>query len=234
MGFSTRVSQPTKAILCIHGGGASPEIFRFQTSSIRAALDNKFDFVYATAPHIAPPGPDVLPFFAGMEPYYSWFRVAHKSTSEEVDIFNEAIKKTVDDWQRRNPQSTIAGILGFSQGGVASTVLLWEQQVGLVPWLPQLKFGIIVCSGFSDVATGYMRDYCMQSGYDEDAMVIKLPTLHLHGRQDGLNLPQSRKMFATHYAPTFAALEEFDGQHEVPKKIKDVKKVVNYILSLPQ
>ncbi|OLN97464.1 Esterase LovG 1 [Colletotrichum chlorophyti] len=225
-------AQTSRAILCIHGGGASPAIFRFQTSSFRAALKDDFDFVYATAPHIAEPGPDVLPFFAGMEPYYSWFRREHESTEMEVAIFNEAIKATIDAWENKNPHSKIVGILGFSQGGVASTMLLWQQQTGFIPWLPKLEFGVLICSGYSDVATEYMRDMCRTTGLGEDGTVIKVPTLHLHGRQDGLNLPQSRKMFVTHYSPTTGKVIEFDGQHECPKRREDITKVTNYILSL--
>ncbi|KAI8209987.1 Dioxygenase [Colletotrichum sp. SAR 10_86] len=211
----------------MHGGGASPDIFRFQTSSLRAALAHEYDFLYASAPHLATPGPDVLPFFAGMEPFYSWFRPVHDDPALEIVTFNEAVHKSVETYTRSNPGVKIVGVLGFSQGAVASTILLWQRQVGRVTWLPDVKFGILLCPGYSAVATEYMRDICERENRGEEGIVVQLPTLHLHGRQDTVNLPQSRRMYATHYRG--AKLTEFDGEHEVPRKVGDVKKVVDLL-----
>ncbi|KAF5017412.1 hypothetical protein F66182_10663 [Fusarium sp. NRRL 66182] len=228
MGVSKK---PSKAILCMHGGGSSPDIFRFQTSSLRAALAHEYDFIYASAPHLATPGPDVLPFFAGMDPFYSWFRPAHDDPASEIVLFNKSVHSSVEKHTRSNPGVKIVGILGFSQGAVALTMILWQRQVGRVTWLPDVKFGILLCSGYSEVATGYMRDTCEQGDHGEEGIVVQLPTLHLHGRQDALNLPQSRRMYATHYRG--AELAEFDGEHEVPRRVKDVNKVAAYVLGIP-
>ncbi|TLD22715.1 hypothetical protein PspLS_07024 [Pyricularia sp. CBS 133598] len=219
--------KPSKAILCMHGGGSSGEIFRFQTSSIRAALQHRYDFLYVCAPHLAVPGPDVLPFFAGMEPFFSWFRPVHDDPAEEIRKFNESVQKATNTYLVANPGIKIAGILGFSQGAVASTMLLWERQIGHVGWLPDLEFAVLLCPGYSAVATTYMRTVGAQQGFGEEGLRVCLPTLHLHGSQDVHNLPQSRRMYATHYKG--ARLEEFDGEHEVPKKLKDVKKLVDYV-----
>ncbi|OHE97132.1 oxidoreductase [Colletotrichum orchidophilum] len=229
--------KPSKAILCMHGGGASPDIFRFQTSSLRAALAHEYDFFYASAPHIATPGPGVLPFFAGMDPFYSWFRPVHDdddnddAAASEIVLFNKAVRKSVETYTNNNPGVKIVGLLGFSQGAVASTMLLWQRQVGRVTWLPDVKFGVLLCPGYSAVATGYMRAVCEQEDRGDEGIVVELPTLHLHGRQDVVNLPQSRRMYATHYKG--ARLDEFDGEHEVPRRIGDVKKVVEYVLGIP-
>ncbi|KAK1978228.1 oxidoreductase [Colletotrichum cereale] len=224
--------KPSKAILCMHGGGASPDIFRFQTSSLHAALAHEYDFFYASAPHVAEPGPDVLPFFAGMDPFYSWFRPVHDDPAAEVDTFNEAVRGSVESYARHNPGARIVGVLGFSQGAVAATMLLWQRQVGRLAWLPDVKFGVLLCPGYSAVATGYMRDICEREGLGGDeGVVVKLPTLHMHGRQDVANLPQSRRMYATHYKG--AKLVEFDGEHEVPRRVGDVKKLVDYVLGIP-
>ncbi|KAJ0164867.1 Esterase LovG [Colletotrichum tanaceti] len=230
MGLS---KNPFKAILCMHGGGASPDIFRFQTSSLNAALGHEYDLLYARAPHLATPGPDVLPFFAGMDPFYSWFRPAHDDPAAEVAVFNEAVRASVDEYASSRPGVKIVGVLGFSQGAVASTVLLWQRQVGRVSWLPDVKFGVLLCPGYSAVATEYMRGICEQEdrGAEEEGIVVRLPTLHLHGRQDAVNLPQSRRMYATHYKG--AKLVEFDGEHEVPRRVGDVKKIVDYVLGIP-
>lgn len=227
MAIGDRTAKPSRAILCIHGGGASPAIFRFQLATFRAAMKNDFEFVYADAPHVAVAGPDVLPFFAGMDPYYSWFRKGAKNTHEEVELFNASIKKSVEKWQRNNPHSEIVGVLGFSQGGLAATVLLWEQQMGMVPWLPRLEFGVLVCCAYSDVATAYMWAHSR----DDDKMKIRTPSLHLHGRQD-CNLGQARDTLATHYSAQSSLVIEFEGEHHVPKKWEDIEKVTQTIRKL--
>lgn len=228
MGLSSK--RHSKAILCMHGGGSSPDIFRFQTSSLRVALGHEYDFLYASAPHLATPGPDVLPFFAGMDPFYSWFRPAHDDPAAEVDLFNDAVHKSVEDYTTRNPGVKIVGVLGFSQGAVATTMLLWQRQVGRLAWLPDVRFGVLLCPGHSAVATEYMREVCEKEDRGEEGIVVRLPTLHLHGRQDVMNLPQSRRMYATHYKG--ARVIEFDGEHEVPTRAGDVKKIAEYVLGI--
>ncbi|KAF1922662.1 uncharacterized protein M421DRAFT_426673 [Didymella exigua CBS 183.55] len=218
---------PSKAILCLHGGGASPEIFHFQLAKFRMALKDEFEFVYATGPHIAVPGPDVLPFFAGMKSFYSWFRKEARNTDEEVAVFNEAVKIAVEDWDRENPTVNIVGVLGFSQGGLASTVLLWEQEMRLLPWLPRLEFGVLVCCAYSDVATEYIRKM------SEDGKIgrISVPTLHIHGSQD-CNLGQARDTLATHYSQKAAKVINFEGGHHIPQRFEDVQKMTTQIRQL--
>lgn len=183
--------------------------------------------MFATAPHVAVPGPDVLPFFAGMKSFFSWFRKGATDTEGEVAVFNEAIKMAVQDWQLENEHVKIVGVLGFSQGGLASTVLLWEQEVGLVPWLPRLEFGVLVCCAYSDVATDYIRS----KSEGGDIAKISVPTLHLHGSQD-CNLGQARDTLATHYSSKVAHVINFEGGHHIPQKREDITKMTNYIRHL--
>lgn len=218
---------PSKAILCIHGGGASPDIFRFQLATFRTALKNDFEFVFATGPHVAVPGPDVLPFFAGMKSFYSWFRKGAHNTEDEVAIFNEAIKMAVEDWDEQHPHINIVGVLGFSQGGLASTVLLWEQEMGLVPWLPRLEFGVLVCCAYSSVATEYVREKSEGGNIKK----ISVPTLHLHGSQD-CNLGQARDTLATHYSSEVSRVIGFEGGHHMPTKREDILKMTDVIRHL--
>ncbi|KAL0930187.1 phospholipase carboxylesterase [Colletotrichum truncatum] len=225
MGVTVK-KMPSRAILCVHGGGASPDIFRFQLATFRAALKNEFEFVYAAGPHKAIPGPDVLPFFAGMKEFYSWFRREATSTDEEVEVFNVSIKASVEKWERTNPHSKIVGVLGFSQGGLASTMLLWEQQMGLLPWLPKLEFGVLICSAYSEVEAEYMRE---NSNLGGDAIQkISVPSLHVHGSQD-CNLGQARDTLATHYSADSARVINFEGAHHVPQKWEDIEKMANAI-----
>lgn len=190
-------------------------------------MKDDFEFVFAEAPHIAVAGPDVLPFFAGMDPYYCWFRRYAEDLDAELQVFNEAIMMSVEDWESENPDCPIVGVLGFSQGGLASTMLLWEQHVGLVPWLPKLQFGILICCAASDVVTGYLRE---KSPSSKDAR-ITVPTIHIHGTRD-CNLGQARETLKLHYRPETAQVFNFEGGHHVPKKWDDIARITSAIRQL--
>ncbi|EFQ36742.1 oxidoreductase [Colletotrichum graminicola] len=233
-----------RAILCIHGGGSSPDIFRFQTSRIRATMKGEFVFFFATAPHPSEAGPEVLPFFAGMEPYLAWFRyvdnnvrlcvekdetlAVSESVQQEISTFNDSIKEAVDQLKANSPSIEVVGVLGFSQGAIAATILLWEQQAGLVPWLPRLKTAVLICSGYREIMTQYMRDFCATKRLDENEIVIKIPTLHLGGRKDVYGYPQTWQMFTTHFSSQSSEFHEFEGGHELPKSLEDIQFVTRY------
>ncbi|KZL86154.1 oxidoreductase [Colletotrichum incanum] len=224
----------SRAILCIHGSGSSPLIFRFQISSFGIAMKNEFDFVFATGPHEARAGPEVLPFFKGMDPYFTWFRDEAEATENKIEAFNASIRSVTDAWATTHPESSIVGVLGFSQGALAATLLLWQQQAGKIPWLPRLRFGILICSGYNYEATEYMRQ---QSGPtasgdgDGDAnILIKVPTIHLLGRQDWA-LRYSKMMLAIHYSSHHATAIEFEGRHECPRQQDIIRKVVDHVRS---
>ncbi|KAK1973397.1 oxidoreductase [Colletotrichum cereale] len=219
------------AILLIHGSGSSDAIFKFQTSKIRATLKDKFTFVFAKAPHPSEPGPGVLPFFAKMPPYFTWFRKGIEETKHEIGIFNKCIEHTVQAWKAENPSGAIVGVLGFSQGGIATALLLWEQQVGLAPWLPDLEFGILVCSGYHDALTGNMGDLSVTSHAGDHVSAIKLPTLHLYGRQDIYGAPSSKQMYAKYFGKGRAQLKGFNGGHELPRDQDDLKMISTFAVT---
>ncbi|OHW96460.1 oxidoreductase [Colletotrichum incanum] len=221
----------SRAILLLHGSGSSDAIFKFQTSKIRATLKDKFTFVFAKAPHPSEPGPGVLPFFAKMPPYFTWFRKGIEATKHEIGIFNQCIENTVQDWKAENPSGAIVGVLGFSQGGIASTLLLWERQMGLAPWLPDLEFGILICSGYYEALTGCMSDLSNAKHHDGEVSTIRLPTLHLYGRQDIFGAPSSKQMFATHFVKDRAQLESFNGGHELPRDQDDLEIIRSFAVT---
>ncbi|KAL0938253.1 oxidoreductase [Colletotrichum truncatum] len=225
----TTTSRPSRAILLLHGSGSSDAIFKFQTSKIRATLKDKFTFVFAKAPHPSEPGPGVLPFFAKMPPYFTWFRKGIEATKQEIGVFNQCIENTVLAWKAENPSGAIVGVLGFSQGGIASTLLLWEQQMGFAPWLPDLEFGILICSGYYEALTECMSDLSIDNHHGGQVSTTRLPTLHLYGRQDVFGAPSSKKMFATHFAVDSARMESFNGGHELPRDEDDLKLIRSFV-----
>lgn len=223
---------PSRAILCLHSDGSSATIFRFQLSSFCAAMKNDFDFVYVTAPHTSDAGPGVLPFFADAKPFFTWFQDEEGLIEEKAALFSVPIRETVYRWTKHNPRSKIVGVLGFSQGALAATVLLWQQQMGFLPWLPKLDFGVLICSGFNYEAMQYMRETTEKTlGDGESGMRVRIPTVHLHGRQDWA-LEYSKKMLLTQYSTELVTTIQFEGQHECPRDLGAIKEAAARITTL--
>jgi hypothetical protein len=139
------------------------------------------------------------------------------------------------------------GLMGFSQGAKLVGSLLLEQQcaaegVGLteVYW----KFGILlagraplsnlnpaVLKSEALVPAGALSEgFQFQSEVEEEAK-LRVPTLHVHGVKDaGLEL--HRKLFRNYCGEGSARLVEWEGEHRVPIKTKDVEAVVKGVWDL--
>ncbi|RWA07486.1 hypothetical protein EKO27_g7608 [Xylaria grammica] len=218
---------PHKTLLCIHGAGSSGDIFRIQLTKLRTALQHEFDFVFANGPHLSSPGPGVLPWFEGAGPYYSWFKEEDVTMEQRVEQINDAVHHAISQWDanKKSPHSRIVGVLAFSEGSLATTLLLWQQKMSRVSWLPTLHFAVLICCFFRREATQYIS---ADVGEDEKAL-INVPTLHIHGRRD-FCLAGARRLVANHYLPEYARVIEFDGSHHVPSMRHDVETAVKGIL----
>ncbi|KAI8626897.1 serine hydrolase FSH [Xylariaceae sp. FL1651] len=111
-------------ILCLHGSGTSGEIFRIQAIRLGRLLQHHFELVYIDGFIECPPGPGVLPFFEGMEPYKRWLTdVDGQEQSPWPDL-----ERLVEIFNRKGP---FVGIIAFSQGAKAALHLLrWLEQRG--------------------------------------------------------------------------------------------------------
>ncbi|GKT48781.1 esterase mlcF [Colletotrichum spaethianum] len=218
-----------KAILCIHGAGSSGDIFRIQLTKIRTALKHEFDFVFVNGPHLTSPGPGVLPWFEGAGPYYSWFKEEDATMERRLEQINDAVKDAQEQWDstKKNPHSRIVGVMAFSEGSLAATMLLWQQSMGRLPWLSTLHFATLMCCYFRQEAAEYM---CADLAGEEKAL-INVPTLHVHGKRD-FCLAGARRLVANHYLSEYAQVMEFDGTHHVPMKREDVDRAVRLVLRL--
>lgn len=226
------MTSPSKALLCLHGTGSSASIFRMQLAKIRLALKNEFEFVFMNAPFPASPGPGVLPMFAMAAPFHGWFGGAGATISGRLDTINSAVRAAVDKWEasKKNPDAKIVGLLAFSEGALVASLLLWQQQLGRLPWLPRLQFATLVCCFFPDEAGDYMLAEAAAAGCEKRAL-IRIPTLHLHGRQD-FCLARARKLFKEHCETDAAYALEFEGGHQVPSRQEDYKEAVRHIIRL--
>jgi predicted esterase len=228
---TTSSTPPTKAILCLHGSGASSAIFRLQLARLRLALKTRFEFIFVDAPNPATAGPGILPLFAGAGPFWRWFELEGGQREAEIRRIHDKIRAAIDLWtvSRKSPQADIVGLMAFSQGAIAATMLLWQKQQGLLPWFPTINFAILICCDFAEELSEHMHG----SSGDEGQAVLKLPTLHLHGRSDPF-LKKGRKMVETHFDPSRSDILEFDGGHQCPNTQLDCAEATRRILRLSQ
>jgi len=222
---------PTKAILCLHGSGASSAIFRLQLGRLRFALKTQFEFVFVDAPNPAIAGPGILPLFAGAGPFHGWFELERNQGNAEIARIHVAVRAAIDVWEatKKNRNSTIVGIMGFSQGAIAATMLLWQKQQGQLPWLPVMHFAVLICCDFAEELAAHM--HAEAKGRGQETAVLILPTLHLHGRQDPF-LKKGKKMVQDHFNTEEADVLEFDGGHQCPNTRSDCEEVTRRILKL--
>jgi hypothetical protein len=130
------------------------------------------------------------------------------------------LKGATGDW---------VAVLGFSQGAKLAASLLYRQQEGRSN--TKFRFGIFL-AGSAPLAL-LDQDWDVQSVFkslpkalDLDP-VLTIPTIHMHGlRDEGIH--RHRKLFESCTGDT-ARLIEWNGDHRVPIKSKDVALLVNQI-----
>ncbi|KAE9371689.1 hypothetical protein N431DRAFT_467850 [Stipitochalara longipes BDJ] len=225
------MATPSKALLCLHGTGSSGAIFRMQLAKFRLALKNDFEFVFMDAPYPASAGPGVLPIFAEAGPFHGWFGGEGATISGRLAGINAAVHAAIDTWEssKKNPQSKIVGVLAFSEGALVASMLLWQQQLGLLSWLPTLHFATLICCFFADEAGTHMLAEATAQGREK--ALIEVPTLHIHGKQD-FCLARAQKLVAKHYRPEFADVMEFEGGHQLPSRREDCGEAMKRIMKL--
>jgi len=218
-------------ILCVHGGGTSGAIFHAQLRNIRSRLQEDYEFIFVNAPREGPAGPGVLPLFANSGPYYWWFGTGwNRSTkpgsrpgsSDELDgasLMESSVIQSLTS-QGRTPEDVV-GLLSFSEGALASTLLLWRisltsrrDYIGQPSAWQRLRFAVLLCPG-------YRSDVVQLVGPES----IQIPSVQLHGLRDPL-LPGSRELMQCYRDDGTTQLVEFDGGHHVPTAAVDLDRLV--------
>ncbi|SPO31981.1 uncharacterized protein UTRI_06704_B [Ustilago trichophora] len=111
------------------------------------------------------------------------------------------------------------GLICFSQGCAVSTGLLLElgDKYGCGGLLP-VRFVVLICGG-----RPFDRDGTMERVDSTSVVPIKLPSLHIHGRQDP-GLDESRRLAAL-YCDANKQIIELDIGHCPPRRTSDVNLV---------
>ena len=235
-------------LLCLHGGGTNALIFRMQCRVLEKRLRHSFRLVYAQAPFVGvEPGPDVTSVYKDHGPFRSWLR-DHRMpgvwTSGDVAAGIDAalaLAMAADD--AAGATGDWVGLLGFSQGAKVAVSVLYRQQRcggsdfrfailfagrGPLVWLaPELPLPL----GLVDAATLFTLPAPTPSWllYGSDEHILRLPTIHVHGLKDP-GLDRHRELLQDYCSPPQATLLEWEGDHRIPIKTRDVDMVVQQII----
>ncbi|KAJ5118122.1 hypothetical protein N7448_004231 [Penicillium atrosanguineum] len=217
-------------ILCLHGGGTNARIFRAQCRGIVHRLKDEFRFVFAQAPFSSPAGPDVLSVYSQWGPFKCWLPQSQHPQYPSLETVS-LVDKTLEDVMRRDDLKGATGhwvaVLGFSQGAKLAASLLYRQQEGRSN--TKFRFGVLLAGSAPLVFLD--QDWELLSVFkslprtlDLDP-VLTIPTIHMHGlRDEGIH--RHRKLFES-CTPNTSRLIEWDGDHRVPIKSKDVALLVH-------
>ncbi|CAO2656602.1 Nn.00g054050.m01.CDS01 [Neocucurbitaria sp. VM-36] len=119
-------------ILCLHGGGVNAAIFEAQSRSLIRHLQHSFRLVWADAPFLCDPHPDVISVYGSYAPFRRWLRWQPEHTEIDaesgIDEIGYAMRTAMEDDDREGGEGEWVGLMGFSQGAKLSASLLLEQQ----------------------------------------------------------------------------------------------------------
>lgn len=244
-------------ILCLHGGGTNARIFRAQCRVLEKALRPTFRLCYAQAPFPSEPGPDVTLVYKDCGPFRAWLRwrpgdprLDAKSATEQI---HGSLEKAMAEDDEKGATGEWVALLGFSQGAkICASLLLMQQaraeRVGADDGVgPTFRFAVLLAGrgplvaldpelgmtpGLVDASwLSVTAGPAQQQSFLAVEHRLRLPTIHVHGLQDpGLDL--HRKLLHQYCDERHARLIEWDGNHRLPIKTKDVTPVVDEILSM--
>lgn len=243
-------------VLCLHGGGTNARIFRAQCRFLRAELSTELRFCFADAPFPSQPGPDVVSVYRECGPFRRWLRSGPEHPQIDPKAAVSMIEKSLDAAMREDDRQGATGewvgLLGFSQGAKMCASLLLRQQVrteklgkhfagsnyrfavlmaGRGP-LVSLDPDLIMNTALVDASQIGLSNPPHQQCLESREYVLRLPTIHVHGSRD-LGLELHRQLLEK-YCDGNARLVEWDGNHRVPIKTKDVTAIVQQILAVAE
>ncbi|KAF2172603.1 hypothetical protein M409DRAFT_49158 [Zasmidium cellare ATCC 36951] len=245
-------------ILCLHGGGSNARIFKAQCRALSKQLAPFFLLVFVEGPFPSEPGPDVTSVYQRFGPYRRWVRSGPQHPeieASEVKLeIDQAILSAMKESDRQGATGDWVALMGFSQGAKLAASLLLRHQLHATNAISSLasvriRFAVLMAGRAplvsldpytqSDPAFLDAGDFApMDCLYEslcrcQDAHLLRLPTIHVHGLKDA-GLVLHRALSAAHCSPESTTLVEWDGQHRVPIQTKDVLPVVDAILDTAQ
>lgn len=241
-------------LLCLHGGGTNARIFAAQCRTVRASLSSHFRLVFAEAPFLwSRPGPDVLSVYADWGPFRGWLGplpgdkeeeeesaagLTHAEAARRIDACLDA---AVAEDKALGATGPVVGLIGFSQGAKVAASLLLREQL-------RMRRGPTTTSGyrlkFAVLMAGRAPLVALSPGFGMDAPanallgvpfeggeLLRLPTIHVHGTKDA-GLEFHRELMHDWCEEGTTRLMEWDGDHRLPFKTKDVAALVELLLEV--
>ncbi|KAF6810638.1 oxidoreductase [Colletotrichum sojae] len=201
-------------VLCLHGGGTSARIFGIQLARLTRELSAHFEFVYLDAPIKTGPGPGVLPFFEGCDPFFRWVSDDPATPAAEFQAQKERTMALLKDFVREN--GPFVGLVGFSQGARAAASLLLEDQ--REPFFGGKVFGLFICGTFPPFVP------C------ED-VVIAAPTVHVIGLEDPWE-PDSEELLGLCDKEGPRRVVRFPEGHHLPTSKETIAQISRLVLGI--
>ncbi len=242
-------------ILCLHGGGSNARVFDAQCRVLKKQLGSRFRLCFAEAPFGSQAGPDVIPVFKGFGPFKRWLRwlPEHPQIDSQtaVKVLEESLHAAMRQDDRKGATGEWVALLGFSQGAKMCASLLFRQQVraeklGIHGAGTNFRFAVLLAGRGPLVsldpellmtpALVNASQIGLSSSPDEHTLrrkdhILRLPTIHFHGMRDqGLHL--HRQLLERYCEKGTTRLIQWDGDHRVPIKKKDVAALVESILDI--
>ncbi|KAK2068189.1 hypothetical protein P8C59_002846 [Phyllachora maydis] len=237
-------------LLCLHGGGTNARIFQAQCRVLRAHLAPHLRLVFADAPYLwARPGPDVLSVYADWGPFRGWLGPqpaaddddgARPTHDEVIGAVDESLARAVREDDGRGATGPVVGVLGFSQGGKLAASLLMREQLRRETGQGWEGGGY----RFAVVMAGRAPVVLMTPGLGsagpahplggvpyEGGRLLRLPTIHVHGLADP-GLEMHRELLHEWCEEGTTRLVEWDGDHRLPFKAKDVSPLAAEIVKV--
>lgn len=244
-------------ILCLHGGGANAVAFRLQCRGLFRLLGDRFRFVFPDAPYLSQPDPGLIPTYADLQPFRRWLRWKTDQPDPGPEVICHDIDRVINETMTQDDALGATGnwvaLMGFSQGAKVCASLLLRYQLradklGYQPAETNFKFAILLAgrgplvnldmdltdsfalADANEITTGSFAlvTGAFLVGSDH---VLRLPTLHVHGRKDS-GLTNHRRLLTDYCKPGTTRLVEWDGDHRVVLQAADVTAVVAQVLAL--
>lgn len=228
-------------ILCLHGGGSNARIFKAQCRVLERVLQTRFRLCYAEGPFSSHPGPDVTLVYKDFGDFRTWIRwqsdntpkadnrsvVAPIVASLSAAMAHDTAQGATGEW---------VGLMGFSQGAKICASILLAQQTSTLRFYDNgevdFRFGVLL-AGRGPLLSMKMKNRALPQDLETYPIqpLIQIPTLHVHGLRDpGLEYHQD--LLKECFDPSYTRLVEWDGEHRVPIKTKDVATVTGAIFAM--
>lgn len=202
------------------------------------------------------PGPDVSAVYKAFGPCRAWLRWRPEdpplNTVDAVALNEAALRDAMREDDEAGGRGEWVAVLGFSQGAKIGASLLFDQQLRAEMGMrrrddwPDFKFGVLLAGrgplvsltpelgtlpGMAEASSCSVLSPSEERDFPPMERLLKVPTVHVHGLQDP-GLEYHRNLLRRCCAAKSARLVQWEGEHRVSIKSKDVGVVVDAIFSI--